>query len=361
MQVVLGLLFHALGGFAAGSFYLPIRRVRGWSWETSWFVLGLAAWLVVPIVMALLTTPRPLALLAAAPAATLGWSFLFGLLWGVGGLTFGLSLRYLGIGLGMAVALGLCAAFGTLIPPVYEGRLGELLATPGGRQTLLGVVVCLVGIGLCGYAGKLKEGEQDEATKRAAVAEFDLGKGLGVAFISGLLSACFAFALAAGEDLAVLAEAAGAAPLFRNNLSLVVILLGGLVTNLSYCAVLFYRNGSFSELGGGSAGHASLPPSLAPASAPEKQETDRGKNTVLSALGGATWYFQFFFYGMGAVYLGERYDFASWTIHMAFIILFSTLWGLYLREWAGSSGRVIAWLVAGLVVLVGSTALIGLA
>ena len=361
MQIILGLLFHALGGFAAGSFYLPIRKVRGWSWETSWFVLGLAAWLVVPITVALMTTPQPWQLLLAAPGAALGWSFVFGLLWGIGGLTFGLSLRYLGIGLGMAVALGLCAAFGTLIPPVYEGRLGALLATPGGRQTLLGVVVCLAGIGLCGYAGKLKEAEQDEASRRAAVAEFDLAKGAAVAFVSGLLSACFAFALAASEDLAVLAEAAGAAPLFRNNLSLVVILLGGLVTNLGYCVLLFYRNDSFGELSPGTGEPPADVPTLAPASAPEKAGSTRVRNAVLSAAGGVTWYFQFFFYGMGAVYLGERYDFASWTIHMAFIILFSTLWGLYLREWAGSSSRTIAWLVAGLVVLVGSTALIGLA
>ncbi|MGB3546017.1 MAG: L-rhamnose/proton symporter RhaT, partial [Saprospiraceae bacterium] len=142
-------------------------------------------------------------------------------------------------------------------------------------------------------------------------------------------------------ELGVLAEAAGVRPLFRNNLSLVVILLGGLVTNLTYCGLLFARNGTLSDL--------------------RKPAAPNRKNAVLSAAGGATWYFQFFFYGMGAVYLGERYDFASWTIHMAFIILFSNLWGLYLREWAGSSRRVIGWLAAGLAVLVGSTALIGLA
>ncbi|WP_420458206.1 L-rhamnose/proton symporter RhaT [Neolewinella sp.] len=341
MGALFGLVFHAIGGFAAGSFYLPVRKVEGWAWEASWFVLGLTAWLLVPIVVALLTTQTPLAVLAAATPTTLFYAFLFGLLWGIGGLTFGLSMRYLGISLGMAVALGFSAAFGTLVPPIYAGTFGELLLTGGGRQTLLGIGICLAGIGLCGYAGMLKEREQDQATKQAAVAEFDLGRGLTVAVVSGLLSACFAFALAAGEPLGELAEAAGTRPLFRNNVALVVILLGGLLTNLAYCGYLFLRRGTQSDL-----------------TAPD---TPNLRNGAWSALGGATWYFQFFFYGMGVVYLGERYDFASWTLHMAFIILFSTLWGLYLREWRGSSRRVIGFLVAGLVTLVGSTVVIGLA
>ena len=340
VTAILGLLFHAFGGFAAGSFYLPMRKVSGWSWEAGWFVLGLAAWLVTPVVMAAVTTPDLDSVLTETPGPTLGYSFLFGLLWGIGGLTFGLSMRYLGISLGMAVALGFCAAFGTLVPPLYEGTFGELVATTGGRQTLAGVGVCLAGIGLCGYAGILKEREQDEQTKRAAVAEFDLWRGLGVAVVSGLLSACFAFALTAGEPIGALAEAAGTAPIFRNTAALVIILLGGLTTNLTYCLLLFVQRGTNADL-----------------TAPEHPNR---RNAGWAALGGVTWYFQFFFYGMGAAYLGERFGFASWTLHMAFIILFSNLWGLYLREWKGSSRRVIGWLVAGLLTLVFSTVMIGL-
>ena len=341
MGALLGLFFHALGGFAAGSFYLPIRKVSGWSWEAGWFVLGLAAWLITPTVMALATTTHPFGIIAAAEASTIGYTFLFGALWGIGGLTFGLSMRYLGISLGMAVALGFCAAFGTLIPPIYEGRFEELLATGGGRQALLGILVCLIGIGMCGYAGVLKERQQDEATKKAAVEEFDLWKGIGVAVVSGLLSACFAFALAAGDGFGELAEAAGTRPIFRNTVALVVILLGGLLTNLTYCLVLFGRKGTHRDL--------------------TRPDTPNARNVIWAALGGVTWYFQFFLYGMGTVYLGERYEFASWTLHMAFIILFSNLWGIYLREWRGSSPAVIAWLIAGLLTLVASTAVIGFA
>ena len=339
MGALWGIVLHAVGGFAAGSFYIPFKRVRAWTWESGWLVLGLSAWLVVPLVAALLTTPAPFGLLGEAAAATLGWTYFFGALWGIGGLTFGLSMRYLGISLGMAIALGFCAAFGTLIPPLYAGTFGALFGSTAGLLTLAGVGVCLLGIAVCGRAGIGKERELDEAARTAAVAEYHFSKGLGVAVVSGILSACFAFALEAGQPIAEAALGAGTASIFQNNPVMVVILLGGLTTNLLYCVALNWRNRSFSD--------------YTDAAAPLT------KNYGWAALGGLTWYLQFFFYGMGTTFLGERFEFSSWTLHMAFIILFSNLWGIYYGEWRGTSRatkRMLGW---GLGLILFSTVLVG--
>ena len=347
MSSLFGLLLHAVGGFAAGSFYIPIKRVRAWAWESGWLVLGIAAWLVVPIAVAAATTPDVWRVLAEAEPVTRAYTYGFGVAWGIGGLTFGLALRYLGVSLGMAVALGLTAAFGTLVPPLYAGTLGSLAGTTGGAATLVGVALCLVGIGVCGYAGVLRERHQaqtatPEGADSAEVQEgesFDLRTGLIVAVVSGLLSACFAFGLAAGEPISSAAEAAGAHPLFQNNATLVVILLGGLTTNGAYSVFLNLTRGTYRD--------------YADAAAP------LGPNYAWAALGGATWYLQFFFYGMGETLLGERFGFASWTLHMAFIILSSTAWGLYYGEWSqgGPAAKRALWW--GLGVIVASTVLIG--
>ena len=335
-----GLLLHAIGGFAAGSFYLPIKQVKDWAWESSWLILGLAAWLFAPIIAAYLTTPEPFSVIAAAPAATLGWTYFFGLLWGIGGLTFGLSMRYLGLSLGMAVALGFTAAFGTLIPPIYEGTFGRLFATRAGLATFAGVMVCLVGIAVCGLAGSRKDKELAGDQVQEAIAEFDLSKGLVVAVVSGILSACFAFGLAAGGDIATASLAAGTDSLYQNNATLIVILLGGLTTNLAYCLYLNVTRKSSSDY--------------------TDKTAPLTSNYAWAALGGVTWYLQFFFYGMGATLLGEQFEFASWTLHMAFIILSSNALGFYSGEWKGASPRTLRTILLGLGIILFSTVMIGL-
>lgn len=336
----MGVVLHAIGGFAAGSFYIPIKKVRNWAWESSWMVLGISAWLIVPIVVAAITIPSLWQVLSGTSTSTIFWTYFFGLLWGVGGLTFGLSMRYLGISLGMAIALGFCAAFGTLIPPIYNGTFGDLFTNRAGWITFLGVMVCLVGIGVCGRAGMMKDKELDSDDQKSTVEEFNLVKGLIVACISGILSACFAFALEAGGEISERAISAGSDALYQNNSSLVVILLGGLTANMIYCIVLNFKNNSFSNY------------------------TDRSSaltaNYLLASLGGLTWYFQFFFYGMGTTLLGERFEFSSWTLHMAFIIVFSNLWGMYLKEWRGVSRPTLLVLLAGLGIIVLSTVFIGM-
>jgi len=336
----LGMVLHAVGGFAAGSFYIPFKKVKGWAWESYWLVGGVFSWIVAPVVIALLTVPNLGGVLTSAPPASVFWCFFFGVLWGVGGLTFGLSMRYLGMSLGYAVALGFCATFGTIIPPVFTGKIVAMVSNLSGLVTLMGVPVCLAGIALCGQAGVRKEREVADEQKRASIKEFNLIRGLWVALLAGVMSACMAFAIAAGKPIAEHAVEAGLRPVFQNFPVLVVALAGGFLTNGVWCAILSVRNRSTRDFIRGPSAAGLL------------------RNYIFAALAGVTWYFQFFFYGMGTTKMGE-YDFSSWTIHMAFIIVFSNIWGLYFREWKGSSRRTHALVVAGILVLILSTIVVG--
>lgn len=336
----LGVLFHAIGGLAAGSFYIPFKKVKGWSWETYWLIAGIASWIIAPLVGAYFTVPDFTGVLSAAPSSSLFYCFLFGALWGVGGLTFGLSMRYLGMSLGYALALGACAAFGTLIPPMFEaGKFAGMFQSASGLVVMAGVVVCLLGIGVCGLAGMRKERELSTAEKQAVITEFNFRKGVLVALFAGIMSACMAFAIAAGKPIAEAAVAAGARPVFANNVVFVVIMLGGFATNLAWCVYQHARNNTGGEYLSGGA------PKLL--------------NLLLCVVAGVTWYLQFFFYGMGSVKLGEKYDFSSWTLHMAFIIVFSNIWAMLFREWKSASVATRRLVACGIAVLIVSTVIIG--
>ena len=116
----LGVFFHWLGGLASGSFYVPYKGVRKWAWEVYWLVGGFFSWIICPWVLATLMTNDAVGVLSQQTWGTLWWTYFFGAMWGFGGLTFGLTMRYLGMSLGMGVALGYCAAFGTLLPPIFK-------------------------------------------------------------------------------------------------------------------------------------------------------------------------------------------------------------------------------------------------
>ncbi len=331
----LGVFLHSIGGLAAASFYVPYKRVRGWAWETFWLVGGFFSWIVAPWVVALATTPDALGIILAAPPRVLFWSWFFGVLWGIGGLTFGLSMRYLGISLGYAVALGFCAAFGTLIPAIPGGELWRMFGTIGGQVTLLGVLVCLVGIAISGVAGRRKEREipNDEATP-----EMNVGKGLAVATFAGIMSACMAFAMDAAKPIAAIAVERGTAEIWQTTPSFIVILFGGFVTNSIWCVWLSRRNRTGGDY-------------LA-------KGRPLAANYLLCMLGGTTWYLQFMFYGMGTTQMG-RYNFVSWSLHMSAIIVFSTLWGIALREWRGVGSGTRRLVGLGLAVLIGSMLIVG--
>jgi L-rhamnose-H+ transport protein len=338
MAVIWGVILHALGGFASGSFYLPYKKVKGWSWESYWLVGGIVSWVFAPWIMGSLTVHNLLGVLRQADTTTLLWTYLWGVLWGFGGLTFGLAMRYLGLSLGMAVTLGLCAVFGTLVPPLWLGTLPALAHSASGQMILIGLLVCVLGILVCGLAGIMKEKSLTTEQKTATIAEFDLRKGILVAVFSGVMSACMSFGLTAGQPIAELARLNGTPELFMNNAILVVILAGGLTTNAAWCIYLNLKNKTYTDY---------LNPTLPVL-----------RNVVFCALAGTTWYFQFFFYGMGDSQMGD-YRFSGWTLHMAFIIAFSSFWGLYLHEWRGANKLTMRTVSLGILAVVFSTVIVG--
>jgi L-rhamnose-H+ transport protein len=340
MNPLLGIFYHAIGGFAAGSFYIPFKRVKYWAWETYWLLGGVFAWIISPWIVSLIFVPDPELLFRGLSFEVLFWPYFFGVLWGIGGLTFGLTMRFLGMSLGMALALGLTATFGTLIPPIYFQQIEQLIGTVSGRITLAGVAVCLFGIAVTGRAGILKDKEVSEAKKKENIEEFDLKKGIWVAIFAGIMSACFAFGIAAGKPIADHAISTGTPVLFSNSPIFILIMAGGFTTNFIWCIVLGIKNNTIGDY-------------------IRIRNLNYFRNFLFSALAGITWYFQFMFYGMGTTKMGN-YDFASWSIHMSFIIVFSNMWGLILKEWSGSSKKTIRIIITGLLVLVFSTLVIGL-
>lgn len=353
MQAILGVIFHFIGGFASGSFYIPYKRVKGWHWETYWLVGGLFSWLIVPPLAAWITIPGFTEIIRQTPSATLWLTYFFGLLWGIGGLTYGLGVRYLGVSLGSSIILGLCMVFGALIPSIYyqlnpaDGKdtIGMLTGTNWGLTVLLGLAVCVLGIVICGRAGMRKEKELARSGDTGtANNEFRFGIGILVSIISGVLSACFNFGLESGKPMAMVANDIWKAAnpgsgefLYRNNVVYVVVLWGGLTTNLVWCILLNVRNRTFGDYT-----NAAVP---------------RFSNLVYCALAGTTWFLQFFFYGMGESKLGNGPS--SWILHMAFIILVANAWGLILKEWKGVSKKTINTVVLGILTIIASVLIVG--
>lgn len=370
MGVILGVVFHFIGGFASGSFYMPYKKVKGWSWESFWIVGGLFSWLIVPPLAAYLTIPGFMDIIRASSSTILFTTFLMGLLWGIGGLTYGLGVRYLGVSLGSSIILGLCSFFGALVPAVYyyfNPKIGKesiayIGGTSWGQLVILGLVLCIIGIIICGKAGGLKD--KDLATcstggdmhgapsedyahthKDASGSEFLLVKGLILAIISGVLSACFSFGIEAGSSMGNTANEIWKATnpgqgefLFRNNVIFVVILWGGLTTNFIWCMILNARNKSFGDY--------------------TNKKSPLLKNYLLSALGGTTWFLQFFFYGMGESKMGNGAS--SWILHMSFIILIANMWGIVLKEWKNVSKKTTRTITIGIVTIILSVLVVGI-
>ncbi|MGX5687635.1 L-rhamnose/proton symporter RhaT [Arcticibacter tournemirensis] len=352
MQVIFGVIFHFIGGFASGSFYIPYKKVKGWAWESYWIVGGIFSWLIVPPLAAYLTIPGFADIIRGTDGGILWITYFFGVLWGIGGLTYGLGVRYLGVSLGSSIILGLCSIFGALIPSIYydlfpkEGKdtFSMLLHTTWGQMVLIGIVVCIAGIIICGKAGTMKEKELTQDERDAGNKEFNIALGLFVSIVSGVLSACFNFGLEAGKPMAEVANSIWKSSnpgqgefLFQNNVTYVVVLWGGLTTNLIWCMVLNARNKTFGDY--------------------TNTKTPILRNIAFSALAGTTWFLQFFFYGMGESKLGNGAS--SWILHMAFIILVANVWGLVLKEWKSVSRKTYATVVAGILVIILSVLIVG--
>jgi L-rhamnose-H+ transport protein len=329
MKIILGLLIIAIGSFGQSSSYVPINKVRNWSWESFWLVQGVFAWLLFPLLGALLAVPQGqslFSLYASNPSATL-WTIFFGILWGVGGLTFGLSMRYLGVALGQSIALGTCAGLGTILTPVFTGNPGDL-TTP----VIVGVVVTLVGIAIIGIAGSMKSAALSEEEKKKAVKDFNFSRGIVVALLAGFMSACFAIGLGKGQSLCF----DGTDPMFKTLPATFMVTLGGFLTNAAYCFFQNCKNHTWGDYG---KTHLYV------------------NNLAFCALAGILWYSQFFGLSLGKGFLTSSPVLLtfSWCILMSLNVTFSNVWGILLKEWKGCSHRTITVLVVGLLVLIVSS------
>lgn len=364
MNALLGIFFHALGGGASGSWYMPFDWVKKWRWEIYWITGGIFSWLVMPFLAVALTVPNWQGILHTAQGSVIFNTYLMGLLWGVGGLTYGLAIRYLGMSLGNSVLLGITSIVGSLGLPILRNIPGvadlipaglsfsELFDSAGGRIVLLGIAILLVGIILSGRAG-IKKDKDLGKMKKGVNSEFKLSKGLIIAIVSGVLSAFFSFGIDAGKEMSEVARtlavqqgypfvtetANGAKYLFENNIIFFVILWGGLTTNLIWTVILILRNktgGDFVD-----------------------KKTPLLSNYLFCALAGTTWFLQFFFYGMGETKIGNGAS--SWTLHMATIILTANLWGFWRKEWKGVSKKAYNMILMGIGAILLSVIVIGVA
>ena len=327
MEIIIGLLIIAIGAFCQSSSYVPINKIKSWSWESYWLVQGVFAWLVFPILGASLAVPEGASLVElylSHPKESF-LTALFGVLWGVGGLTFGLSMRYLGVALGQSLALGTCAGLGTILTPLFLGRPGDLTAS-----VISGVIVTLLGIAIIGVAGHMKSQSLSDEEKRAAVKDFNFTKGIAVALLAGFMSACFNIGLGFGE---VLNFGDATADIYKTLPATFMVTLGGFITNALYCLYQNLHNKTFSDYAKG----------------------DIWVNNLLfCALAGVLWYSQFFGLSLGKGFLTDSPSLMtfSWCILMALNVVFSNVWGIILKEWKGCSRKTIAVLLTGIAILI---------
>lgn len=337
MEIVLGLLIIAIGAFCQSSCYVPINRIKQWSWESYWIVQGVFAWIVCPLLGAMLAVPEGHTLgelFAGANQFSLWMTVFFGVLWGVGGLTFGLSMRYLGVALGQSIALGTCAGLGTIMGPILlniffpeQDALSKLTAA-----VIIGVVVTLIGIAIIGVAGSMKSASLSEEEKKEAVKDFNFPKGLAIALLAGFMSGCFNVGLNFGADICF----EETEDMFKSLPATLLVTLGGFVTNAIYC---FYQNSKNKTWGDYAKGGV------------------WANNALFCLLAGALWYSQFFGLSLGQGFLKDSPDLLtfSFCILMSLNVTFSNVWGIILKEWKGCSKQTIVVLVVGLVVLVVSS------
>lgn len=341
MEILLGLLIITIGSIGVSSSYIPINKIKEWSWENFWMVQGIFAWIVFPFLGALFAVSDDRSLCdiwsqgGALPAV------IYGVLWGVGGLTFGLGMRYLGVALGQSIGMGTCSAFGTILPPLLAG---SDLFHGKGLLLLIGVSIMIAGIAIIGYAGCLRNKNMSEEEKRAAIKDFALTKGLLVAFLAGAMSACFNLGLESGAPMKDYAIAAGCDALFAGLPVIFLVTIGGFCTNAAYCIYQNIKNKTGGE-------YLAVTPRVLMS------------NILFCALAGVLWYSQFFGLETGKSFIPQDstlYAF-SWSILMSLNVIASNVWGIILKEWKGAGMKTIAVLLIGLAVLIASIVVVSIA
>ncbi|MFT3935738.1 MAG: L-rhamnose/proton symporter RhaT [Chitinophagaceae bacterium] len=329
MEIVNGVLYHAAGASSAALCYTPQKKVNGWSWQTYWLAQAFICWFLLPLLVAYLTIPQLSLVLKEAPSASMWYSFLLGMAYGIGGTAFGIAIRYVGFSLTYAIAVGISCVLGTLLPPMVHGTLMTVLEGNGSGYIISGVVMGAIGIALCGLAGRQKE--KDLETAQQTKSNFSLAKGLPLCLLAGVLSALYGFSIDQGQPIADMAAKYGAGN-FQGNVIYIFSNTGAFLSTLLYCLYLHGKQKTFGEYAASNGGALSI-------------------NYCMAILTGLLWYGQFFFYGLGHVRMGN-YKFSSWAIHMIMLVLISTLIGIVLKEWKAGRSFTRQLLASALIVLV---------
>jgi L-rhamnose-H+ transport protein len=340
-NIFFGLMLIATGAFSSGSFAMPFGKIKDWKWETYWLIFSTGAYILFPLIACLIFSPGFISILKTVPSGTVPAVFLLGVVYGVGNLSFGLSLRYLGISLGYALSLGLMLAIGTLIPPMIDGRLRLMIDNSGGRLLIAGVIVAVAGISLTGLAGYLKDKAVSDAGKKESIGEYNYFKGVVAALLVGITGSAMSLGFEKGIPIAETARQMGIDPLFITMPVMLVLLSGTFITTLAWCLYLGIKSGSISDYVK-TASSGSLFP-----------------NYLFALLAGLLWFSQFILYGMGKSKMGP-FTFTSWGILMGLTIVFATLWGLYRKEWNGAPRRVYQLMIVSLAIIIISSYLIGI-
>jgi len=341
LAVITGILLIGAGAFSSGSFAVPFGKIKGWSWETYWMIFSIGAYIIFPLFACLVFAPGFISIIRETDSKTITAVFLLGAVYGVGNLSFGLALRYLGLSLGYALSLGLMLAIGTLIPPMLDGRLEVMLQKEGGMLLIYGVIAACFGIALSAWSGILKDKQVSDSAKKESIGEFNLVKGILAAVLVGITGSAMSLGFERGLPITVTAANSGVDELFTMMPLLVVLFSGTFVTTVLWCGYLGFKNASL------------------------KNYVKAASSKVLSAnylfglLAGLLWFSQFIVYGMGKSKMGP-FTFTSWGILMALTIVFATVWGLIRKEWKGASTKVYVLMVSSLVIIIISSFMIGI-
>jgi L-rhamnose-H+ transport protein len=341
LAVITGILLIGAGAFSSGSFAVPFGKIKGWSWETYWMIFSTGAYIIFPLFACLVFAPGFISIIRETDSKTITAVFLLGAVYGVGNLSFGLALRYLGLSLGYALSLGLMLAIGTLIPPMLDGRLEVMLQKEGGMLLIYGVITACFGIALSAWSGILKDKQVSDSTKKESIGEFNLAKGIFAALLVGVTGSAMSLGFERGFPFTENAAKAGVDELFTMMPLLVVLFSGTFVTTIFWCGFLGYKNNSLKNYTN---------------AATSKILTS---NYLFGLLAGLLWFSQFIVYGMGKSKMGP-FTFTSWGILMALTIVFATVWGLIRNEWKGASTKVYVLMVSSLVIIIVSSFMIGI-
>jgi L-rhamnose-H+ transport protein len=329
----LGVGFHATGAVLSANCYTPQKRIKRWSWEIFWIAQAWWCWLILPILGALITIPHLWLVVTHSPSMSMFLPFVMGILYGIGGTCFNISIRYIGFSLTYSIAVGLSSILGTLVPPMVRGQVGMILARPGSQWVLAGIAAGALGIAICGVAGRMKEHNLEAGPGKAA--EFSLAIGLALSLVAGIFSAVYGLALEVAAPVADVAEHYGAG-VWKGNVSYIFVNTGAFITAAGYSLYLARRNSSITQL------------VHLPADAGSRRVV---KNHLFALMTGTLWYGQFFFYNLGHVHLGQQYAFCSWAIHMIMLVLASSLLGIAFKEWKGCAGSTHLTIATGIAVL----------